>query len=136
MTMMSGIKPLLYFAVLAVLPAIAPQASAQPAGQTIEIALRNFRFTPASIRLEHGREYRLHFVNQSGGGHDFSAKSFFDAAQVAPDDRAKLSDGRVALGGHEEATIRLTAPAAGHYKVSCTHFMHSTFGMTGEIVVD
>jgi plastocyanin len=136
MTMMSGIKPLLCCAVMTVLPVMAPQASAQPEARTIEIAMSNFRFTPASIRLEHGHPYRLHFVNQSGGGHDFSAKSFFDAAQVAPEDRGKLDKGRVALSGHEEATIRLTAPAAGHYKASCTHFMHSTFGMTGEIVVD
>jgi plastocyanin len=136
MTTMSGIKPLFGFAAAAIAAVAAPPTAAQPAAQTVEIALSNFRFTPASIRLEHGREYRLHFVNRSGGGHDFSAKSFFGAAQVAPEDRGKLSDGRVALSGHEEATIRLTAPAAGHYKVSCTHFMHSTFGMTGEIVVD
>jgi plastocyanin len=32
-------------------------------------------------------------------------------------------------------TIRLTAPAAGRYKVNCSHFMHSTFGMIGEIIV-
>jgi hypothetical protein len=27
-------------------------------------------------------------------------------------------------------------PAAGHYKLRCTHTMHAMFGMTGEIVVD
>jgi uncharacterized cupredoxin-like copper-binding protein len=108
--------------------------AAQPA--SVEIELSNFKFTPATINLEHGRDYVLHFVNRSSGGHDFSAPAFFAAAKVAAEDQGKLSkSGRVALGGGEEARIHLTAPAAGHYKVSCTHFMHTTFGMTGEIVV-
>lgn len=120
---------------LVAIGACVPASVSAQAPESIEIDMSNFRFTPSSIRLEHGRAYRLHFINQSGGGHDFTAKAFFDAAQVAPEDRGKLSKGAVALGGHGDMTIRLTAPAAGHYKMSCSHFMHSTFGMTGEIVV-
>jgi plastocyanin len=126
-------RPAIAIGLLA-LAALGPSVSAQ-GPRTIEIGMSNFRFSPASIQLEHGQSYRLHFVNQSGGGHDFSARGFFAAAGVAPEDRAKLTRGAVALGGHEDMTIRLTAPAAGHYKVTCSHFMHSTFGMTGEIVV-
>ena len=31
--------------------------------------------------------------------------------------------------------ITLTPRAPGTYKVECTHFLHSLFGMTGTIVV-
>jgi plastocyanin len=31
--------------------------------------------------------------------------------------------------------VRLV-PAAGTYRVMCTHFMHPSFGMTGAITVD
>jgi plastocyanin len=113
-----------------------PTGIAQADPTSIDIEMSNFKYTPATLNLEHGREYVLHFVNRSSGGHDFSAPDFFKAAKVAPSDQGKLSKGgRVALSGGEETRIHLTAPAAGHYKVSCTHFMHTTFGMTGEIVV-
>ena len=119
---------------LVMLPALlAAPALAQPT--TVDVELSNFKYTPASIHLEPGRDYVLHLVNRSGGGHDFSAKTFFAAAKVAPGDRDKVSGGRINLGGGEEVRVHLTAPAAGHYPVKCTHFMHTTFGMSGEIVV-
>ena len=31
--------------------------------------------------------------------------------------------------------ITLTPRATGTYKIECTHFLHSLFGMTGTIVV-
>ena len=115
---------------------LAPTAiRAQSGAAAVEIELSSFKFRPATLQLEHGRDYVLHFVNTSSGGHDFSARSFFDAATIAPEDRAKLDKGSVDLEGGEEARIHLTAPAPGHYKVRCSHFMHSTMGMTGEIVV-
>lgn len=113
-------------------------ATAQaPAGapQTIEIALSNFKFTPPTISLHHGQAYVLHIANRSGGGHDFVAKAFFAAADVAPADRRRITNGDVELGGGESADIHLVAPASGRYEVHCSHFMHSTFGMRGEIVV-
>ena len=122
---------------LAALPLtlFASPISAQSGPTTIDIEMSSFKYKPATIQLEHGRDYVLHFVNTASGGHDFSAPAFFGAAKVAPEDRAKLKRGAIGLGGGEEARIRVTAPAAGHYAVHCTHFMHSTMGMTGEIVV-
>jgi plastocyanin len=133
---MSGRKYRSHFMSIAAgsLVALAAPTAAQSGGSTIDIEMSSFKFRPATIQLDHGRDYVLHFVNAASGGHDFSAPAFFAAAKVAPADRGKLSKGgRVALGGHEEARIHLTAPAAaGHYKVRCTHFMHTTFGMTGD----
>lgn len=101
----------------------------------VEIRLSNFSFTPDRIELKSGEAYRLHLVNTASGGHNFDAGKFFAAAQVSPSDQAKVQKGTIELKGGETKDIRLVAPAAGSYKLHCSHFMHSTFGMTGEIVV-
>ncbi|MDB5704779.1 MAG: copper binding s, plastocyanin/azurin family protein [Sphingomonas bacterium] len=111
-----------------------PAAAQGPA--RIEIDLSNFKFTPSTITLHHGQSYVLHFVNKASGGHDFVSKSFFKAATIAAGDRAAVAKGEIELDGGETADVRLTAPAPGTYEAHCSHFMHSTFGMTGSIVVD
>lgn len=114
----------------------APMATAQNAAETqINITLTSFAFTPEVTTLDHGRRYVLHLDNQSGGGHNFAAQAFFAAATIAPADRAKISRGRVEVGGHSAVDIHLTAPAAGTYALRCTHFLHTGFGMSGSIVV-
>lgn len=124
---MSLLRLILPFAALAL------TASAQP--ERIDIQLSNFKFAPATIAMTHGQPYVLHLTNGSGGSHDFVAKDFFAAAAVAPADRAKIRGGSIELDGGESTEIHLTAPAPGSYEVHCSHFMHSTFGMTGKIVV-
>ena len=122
----------------ALVAASIPAAAQAPAGGSdrIEIDLSNFKFTPSLVTLHHGSAYVLHFVNKAGGGHDFVAKSFFAAAEVSPGDRARVANGEIELGGGEAIDIRLVAPAPGRYEAHCSHFMHSTFGMRGEIVVN
>jgi|CZQE01.1.fsa_nt_gi uncharacterized cupredoxin-like copper-binding protein len=118
---------------LALLAFAGPAAAQSP--ERIEIDLSNFKFTPSTITLRHGQPYVLHFVNTAKGGHDFSAKAFFDAASMEARDRAVVAGGEIELRGGQTADVRLTAPAPGTYDVHCSHFMHSTFGMTGKIVV-
>ena len=105
------------------------------APETIAITLTNFRYTPETITLRHGQPYVLRFVNGAKGGHDFVARAFFAAAAIAPEDRAKLDKGGVEVPRGATVELRLTAPAPGPYGAHCSHFMHSTFGMKGEIVV-
>ena len=119
----------------AALLALAGAASAQTGPEQVEIGLSNFKFSPSTITLQHGQPYVLHFANTAKGGHDFSAKAFFDAAAVAPEDRAAVAKGEIELQGGQSVDIHLTAPAAGTYEAHCSHFMHSTFGMIGKIVV-
>ena len=124
----------LSLATLALLAAAGPSAAQAP--DRVEITLSNFAFTPSTIRLRHGQPYVLHFANSAKGGHDFVAKRFFAAAMIAPQDRKATAKGRIVLDGGAAADIHLTAPGPGRYKVHCSHFMHSTFGMTGAIVVE
>lgn len=100
----------------------------------LEITLTSFDYTPSEIRMAAGRPYALKLVNTASGGHDFTAAEFFAAASVAPDDAPMIAAGQIDLAGGESATIRLL-PAAGTYKLVCSHFGHSALGMTGEIVV-
>lgn len=103
--------------------------------QRVEVHLSSFHFTPGVISLRHGAPYVLVLVNDSGGGHNFSADRFFAASTVAAEDRAKLGKSGIDVGSHETVLIHLTAPAVGSYKLRCTHFMHSAFGMKGRIEV-
>lgn len=101
--------------------------------QRIDVALSNFKFTPSTITLEHGHAYVLHL--SSSGGHSFAAKAFFAAATMSAAERAKVSGGKINLDGGESADIRFIAPRPGTYQISCTHFLHKSFGMTGSFVV-
>lgn len=124
-------------------PAEAPiQASAQASAEnwgeakSLTVKMSNFKFDPSTITLRHGVTYTLHLENLSSGGHDFQAKAFFAQAKIRPADQDKVVNGRVALHGRESAHVTLIAPEAGTYPVHCTHFLHSAFGMTAQIVVE
>lgn len=125
---------LLAFALLA-LTSSARAAPDWGTAHEVEIRLSNFAFTPDKIELKSGEPYRLHIVNTASGGHNFDAAQFFAAAQVARPDQARVARGTIELKAGETADIRLVAPTAGSYRFHCSHFMHSTFGMTGKIVV-
>ena len=99
-----------------------------------EVVLQSFSFTPATLHLRAGVPVRL-TIRDAKGGHNFSAPAFFKAARIAPEDAAKVRGGKIELGGGEAVTLRLI-PAAGTYKLTCTHILHTSFGMKGSIVVE
>ena len=98
----------------------------------VEVKLSSFDFAPKTIRLKAGQSVTLHLVNTGRGGHNFAAPEFFAAASGIT---GPVQRGRVEIAGHQSADVRLT-PARGTYKLRCTHTLHSTFGMTGSIVVE
>jgi uncharacterized cupredoxin-like copper-binding protein len=125
-----------YAFLLAIAFATVTTQSAKPqAPAAINVQLSNFKFTPTTIILDRGRSYSLRLYNASEGGHDFTARSFFAAASIAPFDRRWVRDGEVEVPPGQLREIRLTAPAAGRYKVKCTHTFHKLLGMSGTIIV-
>jgi len=116
---------------------IAAPVSAAPQSARTEVILANFSFTPEELHLHAGQNTTIHFVNKGSGGHDFTAPEFFSAATMDAANRAKIGGdkGRVSLGEDESLDVVLV-PKAGSYKAHCSHFMHSSLGMTGKIVVD
>jgi plastocyanin len=105
-------------------------AAAQPAVQTIDV--QSFSFAPKPIHLAAGRPVTLALVNHSGGGHDFTAPEFFAYSTITA---GQAPNGKIALPAHATRTITLI-PRAGTYKAHCSHFLHTSFGMTDMIVVD
>jgi len=110
-----------------------PASAQQPA--VFNVQLSNFKFAPSEIVLDHGHPYVLRLANAADGGHDFTAREFFAAAAVAADDRHYISDGEVEVPPGQVREIHLTAPAAGKYRLKCTHSLHKLMGMSGRIIV-
>lgn len=103
---------------------------------TVNVQLASFKFTPKDIVLKHGQAYVLHLTNVSGGGHDFVAEAFFNAADVAPGDRRLIAEGGVEVPSGRSVDIHLTAPPTpGNFKLKCSHAFHKAFGMSGTIRV-
>jgi uncharacterized cupredoxin-like copper-binding protein len=107
-------------------------AAAQTGTRTVEINLSNFDFTPSTIRLRAGEPVVLHLVNTAHGGHNFAAPEFFAAASGVS---GPVTDGKVELRREQSVDVHVT-PARGHYRLRCTHTMHTAFGMSGEIDVE
>jgi len=112
------------------------QAPQTPQAETITVMMSNFQFDPETITIQSGKPYVLHLVNAASGGHSFTAPEFFAAASIAPADAAKLKSGKLDLKGGTAADLHFTIDKPGRYELHCSHFLHSSFGMTGEIVVE
>jgi plastocyanin len=108
-------------------------ATAQPT--TVAVQLSNFKFGPSAIHLKAAQPITIHLENASGSGHNFSAPQFFAAAKVEPRSAALIHNGTVELKGHQSVDLSLT-PAAGSYRLKCSHSLHAAFGMKGTITVD
>ena len=108
--------------------------SAAPAPDTIAVHLSNFAFMPNQLRLRASVPVRLHIVNDSTGGHNFSAPLLFSASAFP--EGAPPTDGKVEVGPKSSVDIVFVPRVPGSYKAECTHFLHSLFGMTGEIIVE
>lgn len=112
------------------------QQTTAPADErnTVTVRMSNFAFDPNHLRFKAGVPVRLRLVNESGGGHDFSAPAFFAASGFPPGSSAP-PDGAVDLGSHQTVEIVVVPRTPGSYRVECTHFLHSLFGMHGMIEV-
>jgi plastocyanin len=114
----------------AALLSLASAALAQPTAQTITVS--SFSFAPKPIHLIAGQPVTLTFVNSSGSGHDFTAKTFFAASRITV---GAAPDGEIELRGHETKSITLI-PQRGTYTAHCSHFFHTQMGMSDQIIVD
>jgi uncharacterized cupredoxin-like copper-binding protein len=116
-------------------PRIAPATVSFSGAAEQRVELANFDFAPREIHLRAGRPYELSLVNVASGGHDFAAPEFFAAAQVRAADAALIASGKVDVPGGATRRVHLV-PAAGEYRLVCTHTGHALLGMTGRIVVE
>lgn len=104
--------------------------------QLIQITMSSYAYAPDHLDLVAGAPVLLKFVNTSNKGHDFSAPDLFAAGTIAPEDRAEVEDGSVEVEEGQTVEVRFTPNKPGTYKFHCTHFLHSSFGMTGTATVE
>lgn len=116
---------------------LAAPVAAAPQAARVEVVLANFSFTPEELHLHAGQSTTIHFFNNGSGGHDFTAAEFFASATMDAANRAKVggAKGRVSLGKGQAVDVTLS-PKTGEYAAHCSHFLHSSMGMTGKIRVD
>jgi plastocyanin len=112
------------------------QRTVQPLadGETITVRLSSFAFDPEQIRLKAGVPVRLRLVNESDGGHNFSAPTLFAASSFLPGSSVP-SSGAVEVGSHQTVEITFVPGKPSTYLLECTHFLHSAFGMHGTVEV-
>ena len=118
--------------ILALLLSAPASALSQQQPATVEVQLSSFAYAPDEIHLRAGQRVTLHLVNTGRGGHNFAAPEFFAAAA---DVSGPVTQGKVEVGSHASVDVTLT-PAAGRYRLRCTHTLHTSMGMSGEIVVE
>lgn len=123
-------RPFPFASAAALLFFLTAPAQAQPAQVVVQVW--SFGFAPRPLHLAAGRPVTLTLVNQSGGGHDFTAREFFAASAISA---GAAPGGKIALSGHETKRITLV-PRAGSYQAHCSHFLHASMGMTQEIIVN
>ena len=105
------------------------------AAKTVEVTLADFSFTPKALELRANKPYRLRLMNSAGHGHSFDAPELFAAATIANDDKAKIVKGEIEVEGGQTVDVTFVPNVSGAYKFHCSHFLHSTFGMSGDITV-
>jgi plastocyanin len=103
-------------------------------GESVTVLLSNFAFDPDHIRLMSGRPVLLRLVNESNGGHSFSAPTFFAASSFPPGSSAPEA-GEIEVASHQTVVVQLIPHQPGTYPLKCTHALHDLFGMTGAIEV-
>src|SRR3546814_19953647 len=81
--------------------------------------------------FEKGQHYRLHLSNEGSGGHNFSGAKFFAAVRIDAADQALVQKGKVEVPKGGSVDVGFTHVTPGRYKIKCTHFLHSSFGMKG-----
>jgi plastocyanin len=101
----------------------------------VTVALSSFAYAPSTVRMPAGVPVRLVLTNDSSGGHNFAAPEFFAAATVREEDRASIRRGAVEVRRGSGVTVTLI-PRAGRYRLRCTHLLHTSFGMSGDIIVE
>jgi uncharacterized cupredoxin-like copper-binding protein len=109
-------------------------------GQTVNIALSSYAFTPQAFTLKQNQPYLLHLSNTSDDTHTFSSDTLFSAAAVkkvvrGTTETASISTNGVSLAPNESADIYVVPVKAGTYHIYCDEFMHDSMGMHGDVTI-
>jgi plastocyanin len=119
-------------AALAVSCAATPPQRSEP--RLVTVIMTEYRFSPMTVRFEHGVAARLHLENRGAELHEFTAPAFFRSTRIG-NPEAMARDGQdVVVPAHEAKDIDLVPLTPGRFPLECAD--HDYEGMTGEIIVE
>jgi plastocyanin len=111
--------------------AVAASAQGKMDMPIVAIDLKSYSYSPSPIHLTAGQPVMLQFVNRAGKSHDFTAPAFFASARILA---GEVQGGEVDVAAGRAKAVKLV-PAAGTYKVHCSHPFHKMLGMKSTIIV-
>jgi len=109
-------------------------ARAEPQSVTLQVNLIDDKFVPDHLTLKSGVRYRLHLENHGKHLHEFTAPTFFGAAEIDNPDVLNRERTEVLLQPGESKDVFLTIRRPGGYDLTCAD--HDWEGMIGGITVE
>jgi uncharacterized cupredoxin-like copper-binding protein len=107
--------------------------------ETVTLSLSEFAFSPTSVTLRAGQPVRLRLVNAGNIAHNFTSPDLFRSVALRPEDgtgaRVLASGGSVEVPAGQTRELLLVPLSPGRHAFECTHPLHATLGMRGEVVV-
>ena len=108
--------------------------------ETIAVTLSEFKFGPARLSFRRDVPYRLRLRNTGAKDHTFVSASFFKAIAAG---KLVSAEGKktvpylasIAVPPGAEKELFFVPVRAGTFGLTCTLFLHETFGMEGEITI-
>lgn len=122
-------KPILIVAAAAIV--VSASSAAKKATTVVPLILYSYGYAPEPIVLKAGRPVTMVFSNRSGDLHEFKARDFFRSARILGGDP---HNGEIHLKPGQSTSVTLI-PTQGSYRVHCSEFLHTQFGMKTSIYV-
>jgi uncharacterized cupredoxin-like copper-binding protein len=120
------------FALLAIVVA-ASMAGAASKPVKVEVTMVDYQFVPDHLTFQHGVAYQLHLENHGKETHEFTAPTFFAAADIENPDVLNRERTEVLLQPGDVKDVFLTPHKPGTYDLRCAD--HDWYGMVGGITV-
>ncbi len=110
-------------------------SSSGSGGNTLNVTLSDFAFTPASWTVTAGSTVTVNLKNTGAVQHTWTLMSTPISGSYTAADKANIlfDSGLIDVGASK--TVTFTAPAAGTYQVICTQSGHFEAGMVGSLTV-
>jgi uncharacterized cupredoxin-like copper-binding protein len=113
---------------------VASTAGAAPKPVEIDVVMVDYRFVPDHLIFQHDVYYQLHLENHGEETHEFTAPTFFAAADIDNPDILSNEDAEVLMQPGDKKDVFLTPHKPGTYDLRCED--HDWFGMIGGITFE
>jgi uncharacterized cupredoxin-like copper-binding protein len=108
--------------------------------ETVEVALSEYEFSPATLSFEAGEPYLLVLRNEGTSTHTFTSPGFYRAIAAQKlvagnDEQALPYIEQIEIPSGSSKGLYFLPVRKGTYALECAVFLHESFGMHGEITI-